>query len=212
MHKSRTEQQCSASARIDQEGSEMQTISRGEAGSLMSAANAIGDPGRTSEIERLDQMFFGSCGGNIAHYAIQTKQTSGEAAKQLRSISSVDARDPRYLGSILEGDKSATDRVRKSSEILGDFKKFMTSLEEQGIPREKRARYAAARKLATSSATTPSHVAIISDSIAKDLYDSGDTHRSYSFGLLSAQAVNRCVSMGPRTRSSGAAAKAGVAR
>ncbi|MFT4794181.1 MAG: hypothetical protein ACJAVR_001655 [Paracoccaceae bacterium] len=153
--------------------------------------------GPIAEAERIDEEFFGRSSGNLADYAIRNGLMHQAAARKLRSIASISARDPRCICALGgEGAKSGLKQAT-SSQILASFRVAMSALLARGpkaIPDAGRARAETARKLAMSTAATVKQIALISDALAQHLYAYGDPKAAYAFAMISCQAVNRTVS------------------
>lgn len=164
-----------------------------------SAAHAArpGLPGAITTSARIDEDFLGRSRGNLADYAIRTGQLHQGAARKLRSIASISARDPRCIFALgvdgaLTGVKLAT-----SVQIVGAFRTAVSMLEALGtdaIPVPMRPRVVTAGNLARSATASMKQVAIITDALAQDLYAYGDPMGAYRFAAMSGQAVNRVVS------------------
>ena len=151
-----------------------------------------GRRGPVAESERIDEEFLGRSRGNLADYAMRTGQLHQAAARKLRSIASISARDPRCISALGEEGAQTGLQLATSVQILAGFRVATSSI--RSVPAPMRARFETAKKLAMSSVATMKQVAIISDALARDLYAFGDPQGAYEFAVISGRAVNRVVS------------------
>jgi hypothetical protein len=149
-------------------------------------------PGATTEAERIDAAFFGGSGGNLANYAMRTGQLHQSAARKLRSIASISARDPRCISALQAEGALTGAKLATSAQILSGFRVSMARI--NGVPSSMRARFETAKKLAASPSATVRQVAIIADALSQDLYAHGDPQGAFEFAAISGQSVNRVVS------------------
>jgi hypothetical protein len=155
-------------------------------------------PGAITTSARIDEDFLGRSLGNLADYAIRTGQLHQTAARKLRSIASISARDPRCIFALGDDGALVGGNLVGSAQIIGAFRTAVSKLEALGtgaIPVPMRPRVLTAGKLARSSTASMKQIAIIADALSQDFYAFGDPMGAYRFAAMSGQAVNRVVSL-----------------
>jgi hypothetical protein len=169
-----------------------QTIARDDA--PVAEGGPVSPLGAVPEAHRIDAEFLGRSRGNMADYAIRTGKRHHVAARELRNIASISARDPRYICAMDAYAETATATTKSATQVLMGFRTAVATVEAMGatsLPHPMLARVALARRVAMSTQPSMKQVAILSDALAQDLYAAGAPKTAYAFGMVSGQAVDR---------------------
>lgn len=174
-------------------------LSRRDIVSFVDAAVSLGNPRREAMILESDRVFYDDCEGNVAHYALTRNLNAREASENLRNLGCISGHDPRYKAAHVKGrdEISPESPAVTPKDLHASYRAAWGAFDAEmgGAHSDKtlRNRLLVAKKVASNENSTPSQIALMSDSLSFVADKSGARKVSLCLAVVSANAVDSVI-------------------